>query len=90
MPDLTHWMLVSILGPLMLPLFMMLTLCMIAGVKPEPVVGSFMSLLGAAIGGLIRLLSILLSAIFRLPTRKYPPPRRYPPKDPAKGCELDD
>jgi hypothetical protein len=94
MPDLTHWMLVSILGPLMLPVFMLITLCMIAGAKPEPIVGSFISLIGAVVVGCVRLLSMLLSAIFHVPApRKYPPRPTHPrpkPSDAAKERELDD
>jgi hypothetical protein len=82
MTDLTHWFLTSILGPLMLPLFALATLCMIAGARPEPIVAGFVSLVASVIVGLFRLLITIISAIFHVPAarKSYPPPRRYPPK----------
>lgn len=83
MNDITNWVLTSILGPLMLPLFALATLCVIAGAKPEPIVTSFLSLIMAVINGFFRLVGMLVSAAFGIPSRRsYPPTRRYPPKDP--------
>jgi hypothetical protein len=78
MQDITNWMLQNILGPLMLPIFMLAILCMIAGARPEPIVGGFLSLLAAAITAVFRLLTTVIAA---LRPRSYPP-RRYPPKPP--------
>lgn len=83
MPDLTHWVLVNILGPLMLPIFALATLCMIAGAKPEPIVSGFISLIGSVIGGLLRLFMAVLTALLRqTATPRQYPPRKYPPRDP--------
>lgn len=83
MPDLTHWVLVNILGPLMLPIFALATLCTIAGAKPEPIVSGFISLISSVIGSVLRLFIAILTALLRQPgaPRQYPP-RRYPPRDP--------
>lgn len=82
MTDLTHWFLTSILGPLMLPVFALATLCMIAGAKPEPIVTGFVSLIASCVATIFRLLGAIVSAVLRLPQKRtYPPTRKYPPKE---------
>ena len=82
MQDFTNWVLTSILGPLMLPLFALMTLCLIADLKPEPIVTAFISLITGTIGGAFRLLTSIITGILRLGQHSsYPPPRRkYPPR----------
>lgn len=79
MESLVNWMLQNILGPMMLPVFMLAILCMIAGARPEPVVVGFLNVVAAAITGVIRLLGAVLNALFRAGTSA---PRRYPPRIP--------
>jgi hypothetical protein len=91
MTDLFNWFLASILGPLMLPLFALATLCMIAGARPEPIVTGFISLITSVIAGVFHLLSLLISAVFKVPQKRtYPPTRKYPPKAPKPAGRQGD
>jgi hypothetical protein len=55
----------QILGAFMLPLFVMLVLGSIAGIKGEAILGPFFQLIGALLSGVLRLFILLLRALFR-------------------------
>jgi len=83
MPDLSHWFLTSVLSPLLLPVFMLMLLCMIAGARPESITLAFISMIGTLITGFFQMLVALVRAI--TPQRRYPPnkypPTKYPPRN---------
>ncbi len=63
MPDLTQWLLVNVLSPLLLPLFLIGTLCLLAGVRPEPVIAGVLGILGDIIRFTFGLASLILKAL---------------------------
>jgi len=62
--------LTNIVSTLMLPLFIVMILCTIAGARPEPVVKGILDLLGSVVVGFFRLAALLIQAIFGLRKRR--------------------
>lgn len=56
--------LVNIVSTLMLPLFLVMILCAIAGAKPEPVVKALIDLLVTTVAGLFKLAGMIIEAAF--------------------------
>ena len=61
MEDLIQWLLVNILSPLLLPLFLIGMLCVIADVRPEPVITGVLKIFG----GIIQFVLALVTLIFK-------------------------
>jgi len=61
--------LIHIVSTLMLPLFIVMILCTIAGTRPEPVVKGILDLLASVVVGFFRLARVIIEAIL-LPHRR--------------------
>lgn len=72
MEQLMHDFLVHILGPLILPFFMVVCLCLIADIRPEPIIGGMLQIFAAAIHAIGQLLLRVLFA----PARRGQYPRK--------------
>ncbi len=86
MDIVVHWLLVYLLSPLMLPLFMVATLCFMCGARPEPVMRGLLDLCGVLFVSAIRFSETLLRAAYeiwrarqeRTAPRPLPKPRPRP------------
>jgi hypothetical protein len=56
--------LTGILSQLLLPVFVLMILCTIAGAKPDFVLRAFFDLIAAVVSGVFKLLETLVGAIF--------------------------
>lgn len=68
MEQITHFFLVNFVSPLLLLIFVIGTLCMIADVRPEPVITGLLSLCTSVIRGVFQLLAPKSRA--RIPKQK--------------------
>lgn len=55
--------LTSIVSTIMLPLFLVMALCLIAGARPEPVVKAVVDLVIALIGGVVRMVVAIAGSL---------------------------
>jgi hypothetical protein len=76
MENATHWFLINILSPLLLPIFVIGLLCMIAGVRPEPIVAGCLNLFADVLRYGLSLVQMLLAALLK--QKAVPPSRRRP------------
>lgn len=63
MEDLTQWFLVNVLSPLLLPIFLIGLLCLIADVRPEPIINGVLGIFSDIIRFAFGLLSLLVKAL---------------------------
>lgn len=66
MDILMHWLLVNVISALMLPLFMVATLCFVAGARPEPVMRGFLDMFASLLVAACRLLETLLRSLYEV------------------------
>ena len=88
--------LTNIVSTLMLPLFIVMILCTIAGARPEPVVKGILDLLVSVVSGFFGLVGLIIKAIFAPRKRRSPteqsnsnPDSDYPrrPRQPRRPHE---
>jgi hypothetical protein len=81
--DPFSWFLMTVFSNFMLPLFMVASLCIIAGARPEPVITGLLSIVGSVVTSAFSLMRYVISACIACACGTTPKPRV--PRTPRNG-----